>query len=102
MSNEKNAFAALRAELKKEKMKNAELTAELKAFKDKLEDDELLWSEIKNNENIRVKFIADYLSSLSRRKGVDLIKGGRSTLTPISRPKNLQDAKRLADKIINS
>ena len=91
--------SALRFELKKEREKVKKLTAELQEAK----SDERLWELVKGNSTIKNKVISEYLRSLANRQQISLIGStGVAALTPVSKPKNLADAKRLADKIIKS
>ncbi len=88
-------ISALIKELKKEREKVRELTQKLDM------DDEKLWALVKENKNVKDRIIIEYLNSLSLGGAVTLIgSSGCSALTPVHRPKNLEDAKRLADKII--
>lgn len=54
------------------------------------------------SEIIRAKVITDYLRSLSRTGGVRLLgeKVGRSALAPLTKPKTLSEAKKLAELYI--
>lgn len=54
-----------------------------------------------SNEQVRRRIIEEYLTALP--SGVALLGAcGLTTLTPVHRPKNLADAKRIAEKIIKS
>ncbi len=87
--------SALVKDLKKEREKVRELTQQLDM------DDEKLWAIVKENKAVKDRIIVEYLNSLSTGGAVTLIgSSGYSALTPVHRPKNLEDAKRLADKII--
>ncbi len=87
--------SALVKDLKKEREKVRELTQQLDM------DDEKLWALVKENKAVKDRIIVEYLNSLSTGGAVTLIgSSGYSALTPVHRPKNLEDAKRLADKII--
>ncbi len=58
-----------------------------------------LWELVVNNEHIRKRVICEYLAALP--KGVSLLNSeGYAALTPVHRPKDLADAKRIAEKII--
>lgn len=97
--NNNTGFAALRAELKREREKNKQLSARLQA----LDSDEKLWELIKDNTRVKNRIIDEYLKSLASKQRVSLISStGFTALTPVNKPKNLADAKRLADKIIKS
>ena len=101
MSSKTNerGFSALRAELRKEREKVKRLSDQLAT----LQSDNGIWELIKDNQNVKNKIISEYLISLSGRQNVSLVgQNGFSALTPVNKPKNLADAKRLADKIIKS
>lgn len=90
-------YSALRAELKREREKVRKLGERL----NELDDEEVLWDLVKDNTGIKNRIIAEYLRSFSERKSVPFAgSNGVIALTPVHRPKNLADAKRLADKII--
>lgn len=98
MGNKQNTgYAALRAELKREREKNKQLYARLQSYS----NDEKLWELVKDNTQIKERIISQYLMSLASKQRVSLISSnGFTALTPVNKPKNLADAKRLADKII--
>lgn len=90
-------YAALRAELKKERDKVKKLSEEIT----NMLSEENLYELVRQNEEIKNRIISEYLMSLMEKDKLSLIgHSGLSALTPVKRPKNLEDAKRLADKII--
>lgn len=90
-------FSALRNELKKERDKVKELSARL----EELSKDDQLYALVIRNEKVKNKIISEYLKALSLRPNVALSgSNGFTALTPVNRPKNLAEAKRIADKII--
>ena len=91
-------YSALRLALKKEREKVVALSEELK----ELNSDDRLYELVKDNPYIKNRIISEYLLSLSSTKNPPLVSAGFAALTPVNRPKNLADAKRLADKIIKS
>ncbi|MCH5164004.1 MAG: hypothetical protein J1F36_03220 [Clostridiales bacterium] len=91
-------YSALRSALKKEREKVIELSEEIT----KLNSDDKLYELVKDNPNIKNRIISEYLLSLSSAQNPPLSSAGFAPLTPVHRPKNLADAKRLADKIIKS
>ena len=97
--NAKNerGFAALRLELKREREKVKRLTEELEA----LRSESGLYEAVSGSE-VKNRIINEYLHSLAVKGNVPLISAGLTALTPTHRPKNLADAKRLADKIIKA
>lgn len=90
-------FAALRLELKREREKVKKLTEELETLK----SEQGLYEAVKESE-VKDRIIGEYLCSLTVKGNVPLISAGLTALTPAHRPKNLADAKRLADKIIKA
>lgn len=94
-SNERG-FGALRAELKKERETIKRLNAEL----NEINDNEKLYEIVSGNEAVKNRIIGDYLLALSGKPNPSLIGTGYSALTPVHKPKNLADAKRIADKLI--
>ena len=55
-----------------------------------------------HDERLKSMIIANYLKSLSSRNAVSVLRGGvgESALTPVSKPKSLAEAKKLAEIII--
>lgn len=94
-------FAKMRTEIRKEKDKYKELEQKYDDLIQSLGDEDTLWEMVKDIPSIRNKFVIEYLKSLNRNC-VKLVggNGGYSVLTPPMRPKNLEDAGRLAKKII--
>ena len=64
-----------------------------------LEDEEFIESRVLRDSNIVNKIIAEYLSSLSNPRGAPTLSSnlGRSALTPVKKPKSLEEAKKLAE-----
>ncbi len=89
-------YASLAARLKKERERGNELARKL----DEVNDDEKLYELVKNNTVVKNRIIADYLARLSTINGPCLVSTGLTALTPVNKPKNLADAKRIAEKII--
>lgn len=100
--NSNRLYAKMRTELKREKERYGELEQKYNALVAVINDSDELWEIVKDMPSIRSKFIVEYLKSLKRSE-VRLVggEGGFSALTPPMRPKNLEDASRLAQKIIN-
>ena len=98
MKNKSNAksFAILSAQLKKERERGKKLIAQI----DSLSSDEALYELVKGNEAVKNRIIAEYLAALAAKKSPTLIFSGETALTPVHKPKNLMDAKRLAERII--
>lgn len=98
MNNDRNRhYSALISELKREREKVKKLSAMTELTDDKL------WELVKDNRAVKDRIITEYISALASNGAIALIgRAGHSALTPVPRPKNLEDAKRLADKIIRS
>ena len=91
-------YSALKLALKKERERVVSLSEELR----ELNNDERLYELVKDNPYVKNRIISAYLLSLSSAKNPPLTSAGFAPLTPVNKPKNLADAKRLADKIIKS
>ncbi len=60
-----------------------------------------LWGLVSDNAEIKRRVICEYLEALP--SGISLLgSSGYTAITPIHKPKNLADAKRIAEKIIKS
>lgn len=66
------------------------------------ETDEEIVQRIMSSDEVRAKIIADYLKSLGSKNAVSVLNGqvGATPLTPVNKPKNLADAKKLAELLI--
>ncbi|MBR2967472.1 MAG: hypothetical protein IKC35_01680 [Clostridia bacterium] len=89
-------YAALNLKLKKEREKGKMLAEKLS----QMSDNETLFELAQANEYVKNRIIAQYLYELTTRNSPNLASNGLSALTPVNKPKNLADAKRLAEKII--
>lgn len=98
MKNKSNGrnYSALNLKLKKEREKGKMLTEKL----NQMNDSEALYELVQNNPDVKNRIIAQYLYELTTRNNPKLASDGLSALTPVNKPKNLADAKRLAEKII--
>ncbi len=60
-----------------------------------------LWELVRDNQDIKKRIICEYLKGIP--SGVSLVGStGYAALTPIHKPQNLADAKRIAEKIIKA
>ncbi|MCL2255831.1 MAG: hypothetical protein FWC11_03115 [Firmicutes bacterium] len=68
---------------------------------EKLNDEEFVQNNILNNDFIVAKVVAKYLASLGEEQGAVTLNSaiGRSALTPLAKPRNLREAKAIADKL---
>lgn len=68
-----------------------------------IKDDNFINQVVLKDKNIREKIIEDYLSEISNKKTVPLMsRQGESLLTPNSKPKNLEDAGRVAKALFKN
>ncbi len=109
------AYNSLEAEFTKRSQKLKELTAERENDAAKLQEnaqcgrsaesvtDEELLEKIAKNEIMAQKVIDRYLDLFIAQNAPTLITGaGRSALTPVKKPKDLTEAKKLAEMLFRS
>ena len=89
-------------ELEKQLVSEREKNEELQRQLSEAGSARSVYERASGDEEVKNRIISDYLMSLGSSKAPSLITTGVTALTPVSRPKTLADAKRLADKIIKS
>lgn len=102
-----SAYKALEAEFTKRCQRLTALEKELKELREGRNEEEErneLVNQILNDETVKNAIIAQYLKELSLKRDLSRLSSatGYTALTPPKRPKNLQEAKELAQIIFKN
>lgn len=102
-----SAYKALEAEFTKRCQRLTALEKELKELRDSRNEEKergVLVEELLNDESVKNAIIAQYLKELSLKRDLSRLSSstGYTALTPPKRPKTLQEAKELAEIMLNT